>query len=316
MGAAMVKAVTPAVLDEAAALLRDGRLVAFPTETVYGLGANACIDTAVAGIFAAKGRPHFNPLIVHVPDMPAALRLADFDDRARQVAERFWPGPLTLVLPRRADSGLSHLVSAGLPSVALRMPAHPLAQDLLHRAGCPVAAPSANRSGSISPTQAAHVAASLGDRVDLIIDGGACAVGVESTVIDLTTPQAALLRPGGIAREDLEAVLGPLVLSTDAEDAPKSPGQLLSHYAPSCPVRLLATAAAEGEALLGFGGTPGAVLDLSPSANLLEAAANLFAMLHRLDAEGWAGIAVAPIPDIGLGLAINDRLRRAAAPRG
>lgn len=316
MGAAVVRAASPAVLEEAAALLRDGRLVAFPTETVYGLGANARIDTAVAGIFAAKGRPHFNPLIVHVPDMPAALELAEFDDRARRVAARFWPGPLTLVLPRRADSGLSHLVSAGLPSVALRMPAHPLAQDLLRRAGCPVAAPSANRSGSISPTQAAHVANSLGDRVDLIVDGGSCAVGVESTVIDLTTPQAALLRPGGIAREDLEAELGPLVLSTDAEDAPKSPGQLLSHYAPSCPVRLLAERAEPGEALLGFGGTAGAVLDLSPSGNLLEAAANLFAMLHRLDAEGWQGIAVAPVPDIGLGLAINDRLRRAAAPRG
>lgn len=315
MGSAVVKAASPAVLDEAAALLRDGRLVAFPTETVYGLGANARIDTAVAGIFAAKGRPHFNPLIVHVPDMPAALELAEFDDRARLVAARFWPGPLTLVLPRRVDSGLSHLVSAGLPSVALRMPAHPLAQDLLRRAGCPVAAPSANRSGSISPTQAAHVATSLGDRVDLIVDGGACVVGVESTVIDLTTPQAALLRPGGIAREDLEAVLGPLVLSTDAEDAPKSPGQLLSHYAPSCPVRLLADAAEPGEALLGFGGTPGAVLDLSPSGNLLEAAANLFAMLHRLDGDGWRGIAVAPIPEVGLGLAINDRLRRAAAPR-
>ncbi|GAB3120969.1 L-threonylcarbamoyladenylate synthase [Novispirillum itersonii] len=316
MGAAVVKAASPAVLEEAAALLRDGRLVAFPTETVYGLGANARIDTAVAGIFAAKGRPHFNPLIVHVPDMPAALELAEFDDRARRVAARFWPGPLTLVLPRRADSGLSHLVSAGLPSVALRMPAHPLAQDLLRRAGCPVAAPSANRSGSISPTQAAHVANSLGDRVDLIVDGGSCAVGVESTVIDLTTPQAALLRPGGIAREDLEAELGPLVLSTDAEDAPKSPGQLLSHYAPSCPVRLLAERAEPGEALLGFGGTAGAVLDLSPGGNLLEAAANLFAMLHRLDAEGWQGIAVAPVPDVGLGLAINDRLRRAAAPRG
>lgn len=315
MGTAVVKPVSPEVLDEAATLLQTGRLVAFPTETVYGLGANALIDTAVAGIFAAKGRPHFNPLIVHVPDMPAALELAEFDGRARDIAARFWPGPLTMVLPRRPDSGLSHLVSAGLPTVALRMPAHPLAQDLLRRAGCPVAAPSANRSGSISPTQADHVAGSLGDRVDLIIDGGACAVGLESTVIDLSGPQAALLRPGGVAREDLEAVLGPLVLSTEADDAPKSPGQLLSHYAPSCPVRLQAESAGEGEALLGFQGTPGATLDLSPTGNLLEAAANLFAMMHRLDAQGWRGIAVAPIPEEGLGLAINDRLRRAAAPR-
>ncbi|MFA7430648.1 MAG: L-threonylcarbamoyladenylate synthase, partial [Rhodospirillaceae bacterium] len=252
------------ILAQGAALLRSGRLVAFPTETVYGLGGAATNDTAVARIFEAKGRPSFNPLIVHVLDLAAAERCAVFDARAHALAARFWPGPLTLVLPRRDEAGLSRLVSAGLPSVALRVPAHPVAQALLRAAGVPVAAPSANRSGGISPTRAGHVAASLGSRVDLIVDGGPCTVGLESTVVDLTGPQVVLLRPGGITPAELEDALGEPVLSgSDDPAAPKSPGQLLSHYAPDRPVRLNATEARPGEALLGFGPAPGATLNLS-----------------------------------------------------
>ena len=308
----------PTALTAAADLLRSGSLVAFPTETVYGLGADATQDRAVARIYEAKGRPSFNPLICHVPDPESLVPLVHCDERARLAMAAFWPGPLTLVLPRREGCSLSPLVSAGLPSVAVRVPDHPLALALLRECGRPVAAPSANRSGSISPTLAAHVVASLGDRVDMVLDGGACGVGVESTVVDLTGRQAALLRPGGIPRERLESVLGPLVWDVDNDVAPHSPGQLLSHYAPSCPVRLDAVSAGPGEALLGFGAagmTVGATLNLSPSGDLVEAAANLFAMLFELDAAGWVGIAVMPIPDHGLGLAINDRLRRAAAPR-
>ncbi len=305
----------PATLAEAGALLRTGRLVAFPTETVYGLGADATDDAAVASIFEAKGRPRFNPLIVHVPDLAAVVPLAVLDDRARALAAAFWPGPLTLVLPRRADCRLSLLVSAGLDSVAVRVPAHPVAHALLWAAGRPVAAPSANRSGSISPTRAAHVAESLGERVALIVDGGACTVGVESTVVDLTGPQPAVLRPGGITREQVEAVIGPVTESAGDPDAPKSPGQLLSHYAPDRPVRLNASERRPGEALLGFGGTATADLDLSAAGDLTEAAANLFAHLRALDRAPFTGIAVAPVPDHGLGHAINDRLRRAAAPR-
>jgi L-threonylcarbamoyladenylate synthase len=303
-------------LDRAAAALQAGQLVAFPTETVYGLGADARNDTAVARIYEAKGRPSFNPLIVHFPSSDAAAAHVTLDSRAQALAQAFWPGPLTLVLPRRAESPLSRLVSAGLPSVAVRVPSHPLAQALLQRAAVPVAAPSANRSGAISPTLAQHVAASLGNRVAMILDGGACAVGLESTVVDLSTPTAALLRPGGITREEIEAVIGPLVLSTEAEDAPKSPGQLLSHYAPGLPVRLNATEAVPGEALLGFAAIPGQPLSLSARGDLVEAAAGLFAALHQLDdPTRYRAIAVAPIPEQGLGLAINDRLRRAAAPR-
>lgn len=306
-----------AAVAEAAALLRAGDLVAFPTETVYGLGGDATQDAAVAGIFAAKGRPRFNPLIVHLPDAEAVAAVATLDDRARTLAAAFWPGPLTLVLPRRPDCGLSLLVSAGLDSVAVRVPAHPLAQALLGATGRPVAAPSANRSGAISPTRAAHVADSLGDRVSLILDGGPCTVGVESTVVDLTTPAATILRPGGVTAEQIAALIGPVAESTGHdESAPKSPGQLLSHYAPDRPVRVGATAARPGEALLGFGGTPGATEDLSPAGDLTEAAANLFALLRSLDRPPFTAIAVAPVPDTGLGRAINDRLNRAAAPRG
>jgi L-threonylcarbamoyladenylate synthase len=317
---ANVVAATPEAIERAAALLRAGELVAFPTETVYGLGADATNDAAVAAIFSAKGRPHFNPLIVHVVRLPAAERLAVFDDRARLVARHFWPGPLTLVLPRREDNGLSPLVSAGLRTVALRSPMHGVDRDLLMEAGLPIAAPSANRSGRVSPTSAADVAAELGDRVSLILDGGPCRFGIESTVLDLTAPVPVLLRPGTVTLEELAEKLGAVDVAGGDEGAPRSPGQMVSHYAPSLPVRLNATGARPGEALLAFGtlGPAGGfaeVLYLSRTGDLREAAANLYAMLRRLDQTEFAGIAVGPIPEIGLGRAINDRLRRAAAPR-
>lgn len=306
----------PGAIARAARALRAGALVAFPTETVYGLGADATDDRAVARVFAAKGRPRFNPLIVHVPDLDGAEAIAVLDDRARALAARFWPGALTLVLPRRDDAGLSRLVGAGLPSIALRLPDHAGARALLAACARPLAAPSANPSGRLSPTTAAHVAEGLGDKVDLILDGGATAVGLESSVLDLTGAVPVLLRPGGVPVEALEGVLGRPVARAGTDDtAPKSPGMLTQHYAPRAPVRLNATDKRPGEALLGFAGTPGADLDLSPAGNDVEAAANLFAYLHALDARAPAGIAVAPIPDAGLGLAINDRLRRAAAGR-
>jgi L-threonylcarbamoyladenylate synthase len=301
-------------VERAAALLRAGRLVAFPTETVYGLGGDATNDRAVAAIYAAKGRPSFNPLIVHVADAAAAFALVTDNDRARRAAARFWPGPLTLVLPRRQDCPVSLLASAGLDTVAVRVPDHPLALELLRAAGRPLAAPSANPSGRISPTTAAHVHEGLGDKVAMILDGGPCRVGVESTVLDLSGERAVLLRPGGATREDIEAAIGPVALAEPGDDefAPRSPGRLAAHYAPGLPLRMNATTAGAGEALLGFSGTPGAAADLSPSGDLVEAAANLFAMLRALDRPPHAGIAVAPIPEHGLGLAINDRLRRAA----
>jgi L-threonylcarbamoyladenylate synthase len=306
-------------IERAARLICAGELVAFPTETVYGLGGDATSETAVARIFVAKGRPHFNPLIVHVPGLAEAERLAIFDERAHIAARRFWPGPLSLVLPRRADSGLSLLASAGLDSVALRAPAHPVAQALLRAAGCPIAAPSANRSGRVSPTTAAHVAAELGDSPAMILDGGACPVGIESSVLDLTGPVPALLRPGGVTLEQLAEIFGQIETSPPDENAPRAPGRLPSHYAPGLPLRLDAASARPGEALLAFGpeAPPGfaEVLFLSRSGDLAEAAANLFLMLRRLDRPEFAGIAVMPIPEEGLGRAINDRLRRAAAPR-
>jgi L-threonylcarbamoyladenylate synthase len=310
---------TPAAIERAAGLLRAGLLVAFPTETVYGLGGDASDEAAVARIFAAKGRPHFNPLIVHVPDLAAAEALAAFDERARVVARQFWPGPLSLVLPRRPQCGLSLLASAGLDTVALRAPAHPIAQALLRAAGRPIAAPSANRSGRVSPTAAAHVAAELRDRVALILDGGACPIGIESTVLDLTGAMPVLLRPGGVTLEHLTEIFGHIEAAAAGEDAPHSPGRLPSHYAPGLPLRLDAVDARPGEALLAFGheAPPGfaETLSLSRSGDLAEAAANLFAMLRRLDRPEFTGIAVMPIPDERLGRAINDRLRRAAAPR-
>lgn len=304
------------MISAAVDILRAGGLVAFPTETVYGLGGDATQDRVVASIFEAKGRPSFNPLIVHVPSRLVAEGVATLEGRAALLAEAFWPGPLTLVLPRRESAGISRLVSAGLPSVAVRVPVHPLALELLSAVERPIAAPSANRSGQLSPTTANHVRESLGDRVSAILEGGPCAVGVESTVVDMTGDTAVILRPGGVSREALAEVLGkPLLVSSDHPSAPKSPGQLASHYAPRLPVRLDALSAHSGEALLGFGGTTGATLDLSLTGDVVEAAAHLFAYLHRLDSLTYTGIAVAPIPSHGLGLAINDRLQRAAQGR-
>lgn len=311
--AAVVRPATSEAIAAAAVLIRAGRLVAFPTETVYGLGADAGNEQAVAAIFAAKGRPRFNPLIVHVPDLAAAAALAVLDARARRLAEAFWPGPLTLVLPRRAGARLSLLVSAGLDTVALRAPGDPVAQALLAAAAVPIAAPSANRSGTISPTRAEHVAAgSIGD-VAMILDGGPCRIGIESTVLDLSREPAAILRPGGVTAAAIAAVIGPLANAGDG--AIRSPGMLTRHYAPLRPLRLDAREARPGEALLAFGPDwpPQTALNLSPGGDLREAAANLFAMLRALDRPEFTAIAVMPIPEDGLGAAINDRLRRAAA---
>ncbi len=301
-------------IAQAAKLLRTGALVSFPTETVYGLGANARNDTAVARIFDAKGRPHFNPLIVHLPSVAAAHDIALFDDLADRLATAFWPGPLTLVLPLKPNTGLSPLVSAGLDTIALRVPEHALAQQVLVAAGVPVAAPSANPSGRISPTKAGHVMDGLSGRIEAVLDGGPCGVGVESTIVGFANGQAVLLRPGGLPVEALEACLG-TPLTVHASEDIVAPGQLASHYAPDAPVRLNAETLRDGERLLGFGPVQ-ADLNLSPSGDLVEAAANLFHHLHALDAGGDAPIAVSPIPNHGLGRAINDRLRRAAAPRG
>ena len=313
---ARIAPISPETLEEAAALLRAGELVAFPTETVYGLGADATDDRAVARIFEAKDRPRFNPLIVHVADTATARTLAVFDHRADLLAMCFWPGPLSLVLPRAADCPLSPLVSAGLETVALRVPARGDAQLLLRQAGVPVAAPSANRSGRLSPTEAGHVAAELGDRVALILDGGPCAVGLESTVVDLSGEAPALLRAGGTTAEEIESELGESLVDPMADPmadgATRSPGMLEVHYAPSIPLRMNAISAEAGEALLGFGPAPDAALNLSEAGDLVEAAPNLFRHLHALDAGGYSGIAVMRIPDDGLGRAINDRLKRAA----
>ena len=300
----------------AAEHIRAGRLVAFPTETVYGLGGDATNGEAVAAIFEAKGRPRFNPLIVHVPDMIAARHIGEFDKRAEELASRFWPGPLTLVVRRRADSGISELASAGLDTVAIRMPAHRGARTFLAEAARPLAAPSANRSGKVSPTTAQHVADELGDAVALILDGGACEVGLESTVLDMSGETPVLLRPGGVSLEELEEALGRKIETAGAGATIASPGMLESHYAPGLPLRMEAAGAEAGEALLGFGPAPDATLNLSQSGDLREAAANLFAMLRALDRPDFTAIAVMPIPETGLGRAINDRLRRAATPRG
>jgi len=314
-------------IAEAARRLAAGGLVAFPTETVYGLGADASDGAAVARLYAAKGRPSFNPLIAHVASAAAARKLARFDAVAARLVDAFWPGPLTLVLPKAAGCPVADLATAGLDSIAVRVPAHPIAQDILRSFGGAVVAPSANRSGHVSPTTAAHVLADLDGRINFIVDGGATPVGVESTIVAcLDTP--ALLRPGGIAREAIERVLGePLAdapasidsKNTVGKNAPRAPGMLASHYAPRTPLRLDAKAVAPGEALLAFGpalaeGAAGAmkVLNLSARGDLIEAAANLFSHLRALDTLGATAIAVMPTPDAGLGEAINDRLRRAA----
>jgi L-threonylcarbamoyladenylate synthase len=311
----------PAIAD-AVRVLRVGGLVAFPTETVYGLGADATSPLAVAKLYAAKGRPSFNPLIAHVLDTTAARPLARFDHNAERLAA-LWPGPLTLVLPKQPACPVADLATAGLDTIAVRVPRHPVARALLAAMGGAIVAPSANRSGHVSPTSAAHVRDDLGGRIDLILDGGRAAVGLESTIVACVDPEPVLLRSGGLPRAAIERVLGRALLggetaAVEAGEAPLAPGMLLSHYAPRTRLRLNATSVAAGEALLAFGAPlPGAarLLNLSPSGDLVEAAANLFSHLRALDAAGAGAIAVMPIPHEGLGEAINDRLARAAAPR-
>lgn len=306
-------------IERAAALILSGDIVAVPTETVYGLAADATNDRAVARIFEAKGRPAFNPLIVHVADIAMARRYVDVPPLAEELAAAFWPGPLTLVLPKNKNCAISLLASAGLDSLAMRAPGNEVAQALIRACGKPLAAPSANRSGSISPTRADHVRDSLGDRVKLILDGGPCAVGIESTIVKVDGARASLLRPGGISRESIERFLGRKLGA--ANGAVEAPGMMQSHYAPQAALRLNATAPQANEAHLAFGVAESSqnALNLSRAGNPVEAAANLFAHLRALDAlcaeKGLAGIAVSPIPMSGLGEAINDRLARAAAPR-
>lgn len=316
----------------AVAALSAGGLVALPTETVYGLGADATDGRAVAAIYAAKGRPSFNPLIAHVPDLAAAEGHGIFDETARRLATAFWPGPLTLVVPKRPESAIADLVTAGLDSVGLRVPAPAVTRAILARFGRPVAAPSANRSGRISPTRAADVAEDLGEKVAVIVDAGPCPVGVESTIVACLDGRARLLRPGGVPRAAIEAVIGRPLDDVAVEDVavdearagarPLAPGLLTSHYAPRARVRLDVERVAPGEALLTFAGRrppgtdeAGAIVDLSRSGDLAEAASRLFGALRDLDRSGAASIAVVPLPGEGLGEAIVDRLRRAAAPR-
>jgi L-threonylcarbamoyladenylate synthase len=315
---------TPEILPDtaegharAAALIRQGALVALPTETVYGLAADATNDDAVGAIYAAKGRPGCNPLIVHVPTLASAETIAAFPDPAHALAKVFWPGPLTLVLPLKPDHGLSPRVTAGLPTVAVRVPAHPAMQAVLRAAGLPVAAPSANPSGKISATTAGHVIAGLGNTIAAVLDAGPCAVGVESTILAPAPSGTRLLREGGLPREAIEPLTGPLISDTTPGAKLEAPGQMASHYAPETRLLLGGTPQA-GEITIGFGATPGD-LTLSPGGDLTEAASNLFACLHTADAlaaaRGAHAIRVAEIPETGLGRAINDRLRRAAAPR-
>ena len=307
---------TQEAIRHAAEALARGDIVAFPTETVYGLGANALDARAIAKVFAGKERPRFNPLIVHVPGLEAAERYAVMNDTAWRLAEAFWPGPLSLVLKKRPACGIAGLVSAGLDTIALRAPAHPVAQALLEAAQLPIAAPSANRSGRVSPTTAAHVQAELGERPAMILDGGPCPLGIESTVVSVIEPEPGLLRPGALPREAIELVLGAPLLAANANHRGASPGQLETHYAPSTKLRLGATGVSSNEALLAFGpeAPQGArvTINLSASGNLEEAAVKLFAALRELDQTGAMAIAVMPIPAHGLGEAINDRLQRAA----
>jgi L-threonylcarbamoyladenylate synthase len=309
-------------IGPAAAALGQGKLVAFPTETVYGLGANALDERAVARVFEAKGRPRINPLIVHVATRADGFRLGIFNSAAHRLAEAFWPGPLTLVVPRSEDCPVSLLASAGLASIAIRIPSHDLARQLIGASGVPVVAPSANLSGRVSPTTPAHVLEGLAGRIDMVLDGGACEIGIESTVVSCLEDRPELLRLGAVIRERIEDVLGGPLRDRIRAGRPIAPGALASHYAPAAALRLGAAKPGEGEALLAFGpDAPGhsgsdhsAILNLSPSGDLTEAAANLFAMLRELDASGAERIAVMPIPNEGLGEAINDRLARAAGP--
>ncbi len=326
----IIATATAESIEKAAAILRGGDIVAFPTETVYGLGANALDGMAVAKIFAAKNRPAINPVIVHIAHIDDAGKYVIVDARARGIMEAFWPGPLTLILPKKMDGGISDLVSAGLPTIAVRMPDHKTARALIEAAGVPIAAPSANASGEPSATTPRHVEESLRGRVPFILAGGACRVGLESTVLDLSGDAPVIVRPGAISAEDLQEYLGDVVYDFGNHDAPKSPGQLLKHYAPSIPVRLNAVDVAPEEGLLAFGSTKfmgvkggGFAKDLgdekfrnlSESGDVHEAAAHLFSMLRDLDNPANVGIAVMQVPDKGLGIAINDRLRRAAQGR-
>ena len=316
-------------INDAAQILKQGGLVAMPTETVYGLAANANDSMAVARIFEAKGRPQFNPLIVHVNDIESVEHFAEIGDLDLALAQRFWPGSLTMILRRKSNSNLSDLVSAGLSTVAVRIPSHKTARALIKSCGFPLAAPSANKSGSLSPTSPAHVAQSLGDKVDMILAGGSCSIGLESTVVDCTGKTPYILRPGGITADDISKILG-VDIAYDLGDKGgqvKSPGQLLKHYAPSIPVRLNAIDLEQGEALLAFGSIKfmgirngdsaqnlpdDMIRNLSKEADLYEAATNLFSMMRDLDKPQNKGIAVMNIPNTGIGVAINDRLRRAA----
>jgi L-threonylcarbamoyladenylate synthase len=303
--------ILPETIALAAEILGQGGLVAIPTETVYGLAADAANGEAVARLYAAKGRPRFNPLIAHVASIDMAEREAVLEGDARRLAGAFWPGPLTMVLPWRTEGTVCDLARAGLSTVALRWPKHSAARALIAAFGRPLVAPSANRSGHVSPTRAAHVAADLGDRIDLILDGGSCEIGVESTIIDLTESAPRLLRPGGIPTNDLETALGRPLLLPQSDGPISAPGQLKSHYAPRAVLRLNAEAPEPGEAFIAFGPSPHQSVNLSPDGDLVEAAARLFAVLRLLDTQ-FERIAVAPIPEMGLGEAINDRLRRAA----
>jgi L-threonylcarbamoyladenylate synthase len=312
----MLRAATPKAIEAAAAALRHGALVAFPTETVYGLGADATNGLAIAALYAAKGRPSFNPLIVHVPELAAADAIAQLTPTAERLAAAFWPGALTLVLNKNGGRVITELATAGLDTIAVRIPAHPVAQVLLRAANLPIAAPSANRSGNVSPTIAAHVEADLGDRVAMILDDGPVPLGLESTVVDATGTEPVVLRLGAVPRDDLERVLGrPIAIADGDPSRPSSPGMLGRHYAPRAILRLKAGDVQNGEALLAFGAPlphHGSMVNLSAASDLVEAAANLFAALRTLDASGATAIAVMPIPEQGLGEAINDRLRRAA----
>ena len=325
----MIKQPTPDAIREAAALLTSGELVAFPTETVYGLGADATNDAAVEKIYAAKGRPAHNPLIAHVANADHAASLARFDERALTIAESLWPGPITLLLPAKENNRLSNLATVGLPNITVRVPAHPVAMDLLNAVGFPVVAPSANKSGNLSPTNAEHVARSLGSAVKLILAGGFSSIGLESTILDLTSPQAKILRPGAIGAEELEMLIGSVEYG-ETGSAVTAPGQLARHYATETKLRLNAVDVKEGEAFLGFGNTafigvekigfvkdmePNWFRNLSPEGDLHQAATHLYAALHELDRVGAKTIAVQPIPLVGLGIAINDRLKRAAVPK-